>query len=407
MKIILIRYSKHHKDHICEHHRLSSNLYIIDRLTQLSIFFLFLFFYTGLIIHPYELSAQTNRYCNNTIHYSIVRIYIDSNLTADKFASYGIDYESIIIRGNDNVECCLNNHEIDNLRKNCIRFDVLIDDVESYYSKNYYYSEIKNDALLDANGFSLGSMSGYYKLEEVYAQFDNMALKYPESYISKITIGKSCEGRDIIAYIFGSKDSLNKPGVLYTALIHSREAAGATSLVYFFWKLLELAKEGISTESYLLKNRTFYVVPVVNPDGLHLNQTSNPNGGGMWRKNCRNFADTALGVDLNRNFGPDSIWSKQVSTSFDRKNELFSGDSAFSEPETRAIRDYIKQEQIRVVLNFHTHGNLIITPYMYSGSDSPDSTFYRLLSDMMARENKYYNGISKYSVGYEASGSAD
>ncbi|MBK9472403.1 MAG: hypothetical protein IPO18_08965 [bacterium] len=36
---------------------------------------------------------------------------------------------------------------------------------------------------------------------------------------------------------------------------------------------------------WLVDNRELYLIPVVNPDGFVYNETTDPNGGGMWRKN--------------------------------------------------------------------------------------------------------------------------
>ena len=39
--------------------------------------------------------------------------------------------------------------------------------------------------------------------------------------------------------------------------------------------------------TWLLDNRELYIVPIVNPDGVVWNETIQPEGGGMWRKNRR------------------------------------------------------------------------------------------------------------------------
>ena len=40
----------------------------------------------------------------------------------------------------------------------------------------------------------------------------------------------------------------------------------------------------------------------VNPDGYEYNRLTNPNGGGLWRKNRRPHEKNSYGVDLNRNY---------------------------------------------------------------------------------------------------------
>ena len=51
-----------------------------------------------------------------------------------------------------------------------------------------------------------------------------------------------------------------------------------------------------------VNDHEIYFVPMVNPDGFLYNEQTNPNGGGMWRKNRRNNGDGTYGVDNNRNY---------------------------------------------------------------------------------------------------------
>jgi hypothetical protein len=74
--------------------------------------------------------------------------------------------------------------------------------------------------------------------------------------------------------------------------------------------------------------------------------------------------DEESGVDLNRNYGVD--WAPEE---FTHKNELcgdyWPGKHAFSEPETRAMRDFIasKKHELKFIINCHTSGNEFIWPY--------------------------------------------
>ena len=48
----------------------------------------------------------------------------------------------------------------------------------------------------------------------------------------------------------------------------------------------------------VVQSRNILIVPCVNPDGYYYNQTTNPNGGGLWRKNRRANSDGTFGVDV-------------------------------------------------------------------------------------------------------------
>ena len=74
--------------------------------------------------------------------------------------------------------------------------------------------------------------------------------------------------------------------------------------------------------------------------------------------------DTYGGVDLNRNygykFGVGSSGSKECASGQD-----YRGTEAFSEPETRAFRDFLTQrkDEIKFVYNFHCAGKQFIIPF--------------------------------------------
>lgn len=81
----------------------------------------------------------------------------------------------------------------------------------------------------------------------------------------------------------------------------------------------------------------------------------------FWRKNRRAGlvpGDICLGVDLNRNFDINfgQLSSNNVCT------ETYHGTSAFSEPETSAIRDILQEfdGRIELFLDIHSFGSLII-----------------------------------------------
>src|SRR5690606_9629981 len=91
--------------------------------------------------------------------------------------------------------------------------------------------------------------------------------------------------------------------VLYSALHHAREPASLSQLIYFMWYMLE--NYGTDEEvTYLIDNTEMYFIPMLNPDGYRYNELTDPNGGGMHRKN-RNLVSGGsgnAGVDLNRNY---------------------------------------------------------------------------------------------------------
>jgi carboxypeptidase A4 len=79
----------------------------------------------------------------------------------------------------------------------------------------------------------------------------------------------------------------------------------------------------------------FYIVPVLNPDGYEYTHTNDR----LWRKNRKNpELGKCAGTDLNRNFG--FKWGG-LGASKNPCDETYAGSAAFSEPESKAIQDYV------------------------------------------------------------------
>jgi hypothetical protein len=347
-------------------------------------------------------------FCSSSLlfpKYSLVFIRLNNEVEYNRFASFGYDLESAS-RSKDGITIVLNSQEIGFLDEQKFKYKVIVDDYETYLS-NKIASEYEKWKYPKPLGFSLGSMSGFYKLNEIYQQFDLMEGSYPQFFISKDTIGYSWENRPILAYSFGNP-SANVPKILITCLHHSREPGTVTTVVFFLFRMFELGQLGDPEALFLLSNRQIWVIPVLNPDGYVYNETHYPNGGGLWRKNRRKLNDSTFGVDLNRNYGPFEFWNADNNGSSTRPQmETYRGDAPFSEPETRAIRSFCMQHNFKLALNFHTYGGMLIYPFVAIERETPDSNFYRGFSKYINSFNGYYFGQDKETVGYPTRGNSD
>ena len=158
---------------------------------------------------------------------------------------------------------------------------------------------------------------------------------------------------------------------------------------------------------YLVDNTEMYFMPCVNPDGYLWNQTTDPEGGGLWRKN--RYADEngdVKGVDLNRNYGFEWGIDDQGSSP-NSNNDTYRGPSAFSEPETKAVRDFSNQHQFQIALNYHTFGNLLIHPWGFSDSATEEDATFKALGNIMIEENNFTLGTGTETVGYVVNGDSD
>ncbi len=149
-----------------------------------------------------------------------------------------------------------------------------------------------------------------------------------------------------------------------------------------------------------------YFIPVVNPDGYVYNQSTNPNGGGMWRKNRRITGTPGCdGIDLNRNYG--YMWGYDNSgSSPDPCDETYRGTAAFSEPEIAAIRDFCESHEITSALNYHTYSNLLLYAWGYIPDPCPDDNLYHAHATLMTQDNHYTFGPGFTTI-YGTNGGSD
>lgn len=109
-------------------------------------------------------------------------------------------------------------------------------------------------------------------------------------------------------------------------------------------------------------------MPVANPDGYEYTHQVDR----LWRKNRGGVGKgRCAGVDLNRNFGYK--WGGQ-GASRQPCSEIFAGVSAFSEPETRAQKEFMESSAAKfgAFLTFHSYGQYILYPWGYDRVVPPD-----------------------------------
>ncbi|MFA5736737.1 MAG: M14 family metallopeptidase [Candidatus Paceibacterota bacterium] len=161
------------------------------------------------------------------------------------------------------------------------------------------------------------------------------------------TIGYSAEGRKIKAYTFGAGEKI----IAFVGGIHGGYEWNSVMLAYefidYFTDQPQKIPDGLSVK----------IIPVANPDGLAkivgtsskfaLTDVKKTTKIGEGRFNANE-------VDLNRNFScrwqPKSTW---------RGQEVSAGTSAFSEPEARAIKNFVLENQIKAVIFWHSQSNAV------------------------------------------------
>lgn len=132
-----------------------------------------------------------------------------------------------------------------------------------------------------------------------------------------LTLGKTVQGRDITAIIYGS----GAKRVLIFGGIHGDEQHTTV--------LARALAVNINSET-LPPNLTLVLVPDVNPDGLMASKRVNANG-----------------VDINRNF-PSKSWRPEYT-----EQRHYPGIKPSSEPETRAVLSLLESYPPHLVITLH------------------------------------------------------
>lgn len=334
--------------------------------------------------------------------YDKVRIWSqETNQILTELLELGIDPEGIDVRPGVYIDAIVSQYERQGLADRALLTEDIITDVSSYYA-----SRLTQGA---ARELGYGSMGGYLTFDEIVESMDSLHALFPDIVSAKQSIGSSIEGRDIWA--FKISDSPNAPDgdpeVLYNSLIHAREPAAMMTLMHFAWTLAE-SYQIDPTLTYLVDEREIWFIPVINPDGYVYNQLTNPNGGGMHRKNRRPGCTSQPGVDLNRNWG--HYWGHDdVGSSPDSCGNTYRGYAAFSEPETEAVRDFVLSHDFQTAFNYHSYGDLLIKPFGYDEAvelPAPANEIYAQMGPDLVEENDYLFGTGSETVGYMVNGDA-
>jgi predicted deacylase len=161
-------------------------------------------------------------------------------------------------------------------------------------------------------------------------------------------IGRSVEGRSIDAYTYGTGTT----SLVFVGGIHGGYEWNSVLLAYAFMDHLEANPAEIPLTLQVT------VIPSANPDAVYAVV------GKEGRFMSRDVSTSTLvlesarfnanNVDLNRNF--DCLWQ---ATSTWRSRQVSAGTSAFSEPETRAIRDFILRKAPAGAVFWHSQSNAV------------------------------------------------
>lgn len=131
-----------------------------------------------------------------------------------------------------------------------------------------------------------------------------LAAAHP-SLVKLEVIGKSYKGKDLWVMTISDSKKGNpdqKPAMYIDGNIHSNEIQGSEFALYTAWYLAEMYAEGNKSIQSLLADKTFYIVPTINPDArdhfIHqANTAHSPRTGLIPIDNDRDGLDNEDGFD--------------------------------------------------------------------------------------------------------------
>ncbi len=236
-------------------------------------------------------------------------------------------------------------------------------------------------------GMQTGLNGAYHSYKELEKDIFGLQKQYPE--LARVfDMGLSLEKRHIYALEISAQSAGGqaKPEVLFLGCHHARE-----------WISVEVP---FQLGKYLLENyaldpdvrrlvdgAAIWIIPLVNPDGLEYSIQSYR----YWRKNRRDNGDGSFGIDINRNYGYQ--WGvDNTGSSPDPNSEVYRGPAAFSEPETRLVRDFFLSRSIRALISYHSFAQSILFPWGYTTQPAEKDGEMAVIAARMAALIQAVNG---------------
>ncbi|MBU0496929.1 MAG: hypothetical protein KKG04_03125 [Candidatus Thermoplasmatota archaeon] len=225
--------------------------------------------------------------------------------------------------------------------------------------------------------------------------------------IDLFSIGTSVSGKTIWCIkLTNEASSQTKTSCLIDGCIHGSEWESGEACLYLAeYLLINFAQN--TTISMLLNTTNVYILPIVNPDGRQKDYRYNDNGIDLNRNFNVHFGRLrGHSIPLGKLFGRIQIPRIDIPIFGFLTN---SGRRPFSEPESRALRDIMKDlssQRFSFYINCHTATHQILYPWstfkpIFTISSQQNAVFTAVTS--WITKNSEYDSTK---LGYKASGTA-
>lgn len=202
----------------------------------------------------------------------------------------------------------------------------------------------------------LKTIPGFHDYQSTMNMLVDIASRHPE--ITRLdTVGYSVLGRAICALKISDNPGINEdePPLLFVGNHHGNEVHSVEVALSQINYLIDNYESDPEVTNWINSMEIWYI-PMVNPDGREAMLRGNDHG-----------------VDLNRNY------------SFEWTAAGDHGPEPFSEPETRAIRDFTAQFPPIMSLTYHTSAQYVLYPWTHTDAAAPDSAAMVYLGNLISQ----------------------
>ncbi len=253
--------------------------------------------------------------------------------------------------------------ELTKIRQSGLPYEIIIEDL------NRHYAGFWDNHLVPP---------GYYTYEQIIAIADSLAASFP-LICKKVIWGTSIGGRQLASLKISDNVNTdeNEPEIMFDGGIHGDEVGGSQNVIMYARDLCK--GYGYNpTFTSLINSREIWLYLMVNPDG---------------RANMSRFNNNF--VDCNRDLG--YMW-----------NANGNSPGAFSQVETRALRECLLENQFSVYTDFHSGAEFLAYPWSYRADMTRDHNAINNLASIYSSTSGYTNLLwgQGYTLMYPINGSS-
>ncbi len=261
-------------------------------------------------------------------------------------------------------------------------YDLIHEDIYAVWSERHAGRPRAGDGLPTLRDESFVE---YHDLAATEAAMQGIAEDHPD-LATILVIGQSIEGRDIHALRLSTEPETidhQRPAMVVVGCHHAREWISVEVPLYLADYLTDNYLIDVKV-TRLLNYTELWIIPVLNVDGFAFSWTDLPDNR-FWRKNRRDNGDGSMGVDMNRNY---SIGWGGEGASGSTWSDTYRGTEAFSEPETRVLRDLMDPtvpngREFVSLLSYHNYSQVVLYPNGYIMDEVANVDFYEQVAAQM------------------------